>query len=137
MISPACNESVSRHFGSFRKALLEIAQTNDLMLNSKDIRETTLWQAPRERHLAAFELWLAAAGSVVACARLDSLVSLAGRLTGARTRSAAKPLAVTVRPGCRHEVVQAQLFDAFGCDVFSRLLLSPLGYSSTVVTSTR
>jgi len=71
------NERFSRHFGSLGKACLEIAQTNDLMLNSKDIGESTLWQASRERHLSALEVRLAAARSVVARARLDALVALA------------------------------------------------------------
>jgi hypothetical protein len=71
------NERISCHFGSLRKARLEIAQTNDLMLNPKDIGETALWQPSRERHLATLEMRLAAAGSVMAGARLDSLVSFA------------------------------------------------------------
>src|SRR6476660_1831109 len=68
------NESVSRDFCSCRKTLLQIAQTNDLMLDTKDISETTLWQAPRERHLSTLELRLAAARSVVSRACLDTLV---------------------------------------------------------------
>ena len=59
-----------------RHALLEIAQTNDLMLNPKDIGEPALWQPSRERHLASLELRLAAARTMVARACLDSLVSL-------------------------------------------------------------
>src|SRR5665647_548737 len=70
------NERIFRDFSSVRHALLEIAQTNDLMLDSKDIREPTLWQPPRERHLATLELWLSATGSVVSSARLHTLVSL-------------------------------------------------------------
>jgi hypothetical protein len=46
------------------------------MLNPKDIGETALWQPSRERHLSALEMRLAAAGPVMAGARLDSLVSL-------------------------------------------------------------
>jgi len=72
-----CDESFSRHLGSLRQACLEIAQTNDLMLNPKDIGETTLWQASRERHLSALEVRLATARAVMARACLDSLVSLA------------------------------------------------------------
>jgi hypothetical protein len=70
------NQRVSRHFRPCRQALLEIAQTNDLMLDTKDIRETTLWQAPRERHLATLELGLSATRSVVSGARLHTFVSL-------------------------------------------------------------
>src|SRR6478672_870354 len=70
------NESVSRYFRSLRKTLLEIAQTNDLVLNTKDISETTLWQPPRERHLTTLELWLSSTRSVVSRACLDTLVSL-------------------------------------------------------------
>jgi hypothetical protein len=55
----------------------EIVQSNDLMLNAKDIREPTLWQPSRERHLSALEPRLAAAGAMVAGARLDSFVTLA------------------------------------------------------------
>jgi hypothetical protein len=77
------NQRISRDFGSGRKALLEIAQTNDLMLDPKDIRETTLWQPPRERHLSTLELRLSAAWSVVSRACLHTLVSLTRRLTGA------------------------------------------------------
>jgi hypothetical protein len=74
----AClDETLSRYLGACRHALLEIAQTNDLMLNPKDIGETTLWQPSRERHLATLELGLSTAGSMMAGASLDSLVSLA------------------------------------------------------------
>jgi len=55
----------------------EIVQSNDLMLNAKDIREPALWQPSGERHLSALEPRLAAAGTVVAGARLDSFVTLA------------------------------------------------------------
>jgi hypothetical protein len=55
----------------------QIVQSNDLMLNAKDIRESTLWQPSGERHLSALELRLAAAGSVMAGARLDSFVTFA------------------------------------------------------------
>jgi hypothetical protein len=90
------NERISRDFGILWHALLEIAQTNDLMLYPKDIGETTLWQPSRERHLATLELRLAAARTVMARACLDSLVSLSGRLTRARSRAAAKTLAITM-----------------------------------------
>src|SRR6266481_2105549 len=33
----------------------EIVQSNDLMLNAKDIREPTLWQPSGKRHLSALE----------------------------------------------------------------------------------
>jgi hypothetical protein len=55
----------------------EIIQSNDLMLNAKDIREPTLWQPSGERHLSTLEMWLATAGSMMAGARLDSFVTLA------------------------------------------------------------
>jgi hypothetical protein len=70
------DETLTSHFAA-GQALLEIAQTNDLMLNPKDIGETTLWQPSRERHLATLELGLSTAGSMMAGASLDSLVSLA------------------------------------------------------------
>src|SRR5688572_10531229 len=107
------DQRLRRHFGAFRHASLEIAQTNDLMLNAKDIGKSALRQSPRERHLAALEMRLAAAGTVMACARLHSLVSLSGRLSRSRSRSAAKPLAVTVRAGRRHEIVKPDVLDAF------------------------
>src|SRR5690349_19759694 len=55
----------------------EIIQSNNLVLDAKDIRETTLWQPSGERHLSALEPWLAAAGAVMAGARLDSFVTFA------------------------------------------------------------
>jgi hypothetical protein len=76
-----CDERISRDLGSLRETRLEIAQTNDLMLNPKDIGETALWEASRERHLATLEMRLAATRTVMARARLDSLVSFSGRLT--------------------------------------------------------
>src|SRR5687768_16825912 len=76
------HERLARDFGTLRHAALEIAQTNDLVLNPKDIGEPTLRQAPRQRHLAALELRLASTRTVMARACLDSLVSLAGRLAG-------------------------------------------------------
>src|SRR6476469_4729974 len=98
------HERLSRHFRSGWQSLLEVAQTNDLMLDPKDISETTLWQPPRERHLSTLELRLAAAGSVVSRACLDTLVSLSRRLSRSRSRSAAKPLAVAMGARGRHEI---------------------------------
>src|SRR5215203_5231951 len=99
------DETLTRHFGA-GQALLEIAQTNDLMLNPKDIGETALWQPPSQRHLPTFELGLAAARAVVTSASLDSLVSLTGRLTGAGAWSTTKALAVPVRSRSWNEVMQ-------------------------------
>jgi hypothetical protein len=80
---PSLNQRISRDFSAGWKTLLEVAQTNDLMLDPKDIRETTLWQPSRERHLSALELRLSATRTVMACACLDTLVSLTRCLTGA------------------------------------------------------
>jgi hypothetical protein len=96
-------------FRSFRQAI-EIAEPDNLMLDAKDIRETTLGQTTRERHLATFELWLAATRSVVTRAGLDSLVSLTGSLSGSGSWTTAKTLAIPVRARCRREVVQSDLF---------------------------
>jgi hypothetical protein len=83
------------YFGAFRQPS-KIVETHDLMLYPKDIGEATLWNAARERHLTALELWLSATRSVVTRACLDSLVSLAGCLTGAGPGAAAKSLAIPV-----------------------------------------
>jgi hypothetical protein len=95
-----------RHFGAFRQPG-KVVETHDLMLNAKDIGEPTLWNAARERHLTALELWLSAARSVVSRACLDSLVSFARCLTSTRARAAAKSLAIPVRSGSRDEIVKA------------------------------
>ena len=63
-------------------------------LLAERIGEAALRQATRDRHLAAFEVRLAAARAVVARARLDTLVTLARRLAGAGSRTAAETLAV-------------------------------------------
>src|SRR5262245_49228720 len=75
----------------------QVRQANDLRLFTERIREAALWHAARDRHLAALELRLAAARTVMARARLAALVTLARRLAGARTRATAKALAVAMR----------------------------------------
>jgi hypothetical protein len=64
------------NFGAFGQPG-EVVETHDLVLDTKDIREPALGDAPRERHLAALELGLATAGPVVTTAGLDSFVALA------------------------------------------------------------
>jgi hypothetical protein len=88
-------QSLFGHFGAFRQ-LAKVIETDDLIHYSKDIRETTLRDAASKRHLAAFELGLAATRTVMARSRLDTLVSLSGSLTRARARSTAKSLAIPV-----------------------------------------
>ena len=80
---------------SLRRAeLLEVVEPNDLRFLTEWIREATLRQTTRDRHLAAFEMRLAAARTVMARARLDTLVSLTRRLTRAGARTAAETLAI-------------------------------------------
>src|SRR5438132_526497 len=90
----------------------QILEAHRLVLHAENVGEAALRQASRERHLAALELRLSAARTVVTRARLDSLVSLAGSLACARSGAPAEPLSVAVRAGCRNQVVQA---DALGC----------------------
>jgi len=108
-------ERLPRSLYASRQALLEIAQANDLMLDSKDIREPALWQSSRERHLAALELRLSATRTVMASARLGSLVSLAGGLAGARPRATANSFPVAVRARGRHEIVKTEVLNGFRC----------------------
>jgi hypothetical protein len=103
-------QSLLRHFSALRQ-LGKVLETDDLILYTKDIREPALWYAPGERHLAALELRLAATGAVVARSGLDTLVSLARRLTGARPRSTSESLAIPVRSGRRNQIVQPDLHD--------------------------
>jgi hypothetical protein len=70
------DQSLGRYFHSFRQTA-QVVQPNNLMLNAKDIRETTLWQPSRKRHLATLEPRLTAAGPMMSRARLDSLVTFA------------------------------------------------------------
>jgi len=79
------------------------------MLDSKDIRESALWQSSREWHLATLELRLATAGPMVACACLGALVSFSRRLAGARSRTAAKTLAVAVRSRSGNKIVETEV----------------------------
>ena len=83
-------------FGPMVRRAIEVAETHDLMLYAKDIRETTLGQSARKRHLSTFELRLSTAGSVVTSTRLHSLVSLTGSLSGAGSRTTAKTLPIPV-----------------------------------------
>src|SRR5688572_23140034 len=59
------HEGFPGDFRTLGHTALEVAQTNDLMLDPKDIRETTLREPSRERHLATLELWLATARTVM------------------------------------------------------------------------
>src|SRR5690242_5410420 len=104
----------------------DVAERDHLMLFLERVREPALRKATRQRHLAALELRLAAARAVVPRARLDTLVTLARRLAGARARTAAKPLARLVRARGRRQVVQPDL-----------LVVFHWGHSSTGVTSMR
>jgi hypothetical protein len=98
-------QSLFRHLCSLWQ-LGKIVESDDLILCTKDIRETALWYASRKRHLAALEMRLAAAGAVVARARLDALVSLPRGLAGARARTTPKSLAIPMRPGSWNQVVK-------------------------------
>src|SRR6185295_14496687 len=93
------------------RQLGQVFKTDDLVFYTKDIRETALRDPAGERHLAALEVGLAAARAVVARARLDTLVSLARRLTGARARTTSESLAVPVRSRGGNQIVQADLLD--------------------------
>jgi hypothetical protein len=88
-------KSLLGNFRAFGQAS-KVVKTHDLMLYPKDIREPALWDAARERHLTALELRLAAAWAVMAGARLDSLVSFAGSLSGAGAWAATESLAIPV-----------------------------------------
>jgi hypothetical protein len=88
-------KSLLRNFRAFGQAG-KVVKTHDLMLYPKDIREPALWDAARERHLTALELRLAAAWAVMAGARLDSLVSFAGSLSGSGAWAATESLAIPV-----------------------------------------
>jgi hypothetical protein len=105
-------QSVLRHFSALRQSG-KIVEPDDLMLYTKDIRETTLRDAASERHLTALELGLAASGAVVAAARLDTLVALARCLAGARARTASESLAIPVRSRCWNQIVQADTLNTF------------------------
>jgi hypothetical protein len=104
-------QGLFRHFSALRQ-LGKVLETDDLILYTKDIREPALWYAAGERHLTALELWLAATGAVMARSGLDTLVSLARRLTGARPGPTSDSLAIPVRSGSRNQIVQPDLFDA-------------------------
>src|SRR5688572_8584889 len=85
-----------RHLGSLGP-MVQCIQGNDLVLHAKLIGESALRQPPRERHLTALEVGLAAARAAMACARLASLVPLAGRFSRTGARPAANTLAVPMR----------------------------------------
>jgi hypothetical protein len=106
------SQSLLRHFSAFRE-LRQIVESDDLISYTKDIRKTTLWDTASERHLPALEPGLAAAMAVVAAARLDTLVSLARRFTGARARTASESLAIPVRSGRWNQIVQANALNTF------------------------
>src|SRR5688500_17996731 len=102
---PRGEQRLRRHLTEIR----QLVEPHELRLLAERIREPALRHPARERHLAAFESWLAAARTMMPGARLDALVSLAGRLARAGARAAAEPLAVPVRAGCRHQVVKSEL----------------------------
>jgi hypothetical protein len=85
----------------------EIVETDDLVLDTKDIRKPTLGDAASKRHLPALEMGLAATWSVVTAASLDSLVSLARSLASARARTTSEPLAIAVRSRSGNQIVKA------------------------------
>src|SRR5581483_9373218 len=70
--------------GDLAAQLGQLVQTDDLIVLAERIGEAALRETTGDRHLAALEVRLAAARTVVARARLDTLVTLARRLTGAR-----------------------------------------------------
>jgi hypothetical protein len=107
-------QSLLRHFSALRQSG-KIVEPDDLVLYTKDIRETTLGDAASERHLPALELGLAAAGAVMATARLDTLVALARCLTGAGARTASESLAIPMRSRGRNQIVQADSLDLCLC----------------------
>src|SRR6476646_9246116 len=104
----------------------DVGQRDDLMLHLERVREPALRQATRQRHLAAFELRLAAARAMMARTLLDDLGNLARRLAGARAGTAAEPLARLVRARSRRQVVQPDL-----------VVVVHWGHSFTGVTSMR
>ena len=69
--------------------------------------------------LAAWTVVSVVLCTVMSRAGLDTLVSLAGRLTGARARTTSESLAIPVRSRGRNQIVQADLLDgcrfSFGC----------------------
>src|SRR2546423_275796 len=99
------DQSLLRHLSAFRQSC-QIVESDDLMLYTKDIREPALWHTAGDRHLAALELGLAAAGTVMARTGFDTLMALAGSLTGARARTTAESLAIPMRPRSWNKVVQ-------------------------------
>src|SRR4051812_1629759 len=110
----ACRgERLHRHVAA---DALEVRQADQLRFLAERIGEAALRHATRDRHLAAFELRLAAARAMMARARLAALVTLARRLAGARARAAAEALAVAMRTDRRREVVESDLLDGgFRC----------------------
>src|SRR5215203_3451135 len=110
-----------------RPEQLEVAEAHDLVLLTERVREPALRDAARHRHLAALEVRLAAARTVMARARLRSLVTLARRLARAGAGAAPEALALPARARRRRQVVQAQRFGA--------RVLSHVSHSSTGVTS--
>src|SRR5579872_568762 len=117
----------------FRRQLVDVTQVHDLRLHPEWIGEAALGQTARERHLAALEMRLVAARSVMAGARLDAFVPLARRFARARPRTAASPLPVPMRSRGRHQIVQP---DVLGCRCLA-LFLGHCAYSFTGVTVTR
>src|SRR5260221_3966249 len=103
---PRRAQRVARHLAVDRRKLIE---TDDIRLLAERIRETALRQPARERHLAALELRLAATGTVMSRAGLDSLVALSRRLARSGARTASQTLAVAVAARGGQEVMRADL----------------------------
>src|SRR6185312_2574276 len=72
-----------------RLQIIDVTQVHDLRLHPEWIGEAALGQPARQRHLAALEMRLVAAGTVMSRACLDALVAFARRLARARTRTSA------------------------------------------------
>src|SRR5688500_12279711 len=102
---PRGEQRLRRHF----RQIGELVQSDELTLLAERVRESTLRHPARQRHLAALEARLPAARTVVAGARLDALVSLAGRLARPRPGAAAETLAVPVRARRGHQIVKSDL----------------------------
>src|SRR5256714_6336049 len=128
---PRLGERFRRDFAAH---FLEIVEANYLGFLTKWIREATLRQAACDRHLSALERRLPAARPMMPGARLDALVSLAGRLSLAGPGAAPDALPLAVRAASGHQVVEPDPLDFLS-------LLDALRHgsphSSTTDTSTR
>src|SRR5206468_3317737 len=78
--------------------LRQIVEANHFGIDAEWVGEAALRQPTCDRHLATLERGLAAARPMVARARLDAFVSLAGSLSLARTGTMANPAANLLDP---------------------------------------